>query len=277
MDASSSSSKYHAGHTRISTDTPLLRVLRRICPVCPLSAALFHLFLPFFFLPQTAKKRRARPGCILSLERLWSRATGKLQVRMIRPEGFGFFLTFVLLRKNTHTHTHTRARHAAPGEGYPCVMVEGIQKRRGGATSCGSRARRGGETSSSLQQSNSLLSPLRAPPADHYARRPPPPPHSSSSPARPPGHFATHFLKVPSRRRGLISGADSLQWHLTCFSHWNQYVLQTRVSPRTYWCRGCSKEQCSERGARPTCVYKLHICIDEQRPAACLHADERCV
>lgn len=65
----------------------------------------------------------------------------------------------------------------------------------------------------SLQQSNSLLCPAPlfcSPLADHYARRPPPLALSLRRlstlllPASP-GHFATHFLKVPSRRREPIS------------------------------------------------------------------------
>lgn len=103
------------------------------------------LFSPFpRFLPPTAKKRRAQPGYILLLERLWSPGTGKLQV---------------------HTHTHTpNAR-----EGYPRVTAEGGKK---WSISRGEE----GEffPCSRATASPSLAPPLWLPRADHL-RAPHPP------------------------------------------------------------------------------------------------------
>lgn len=80
-------------------------------PRCSLSRRILYLCLfptsrftfPPRFLPPTAKRRRAQPGCIRLPGRLWSPGTGKLQVR-------------------THT-PHAR-------EGYPRVTVEGGENGR---------------------------------------------------------------------------------------------------------------------------------------------------
>lgn len=92
--------------------------------------------------------------------------------------------------------------HAAPVKGYPRVTAVEEKKKRGGDKLWGEpwKAMRGRFLLSAAKQQPPLL---RAPfggstLADRSARCPPPtapPPHA------PPGHFATHFLKVPSRRR----------------------------------------------------------------------------
>lgn len=116
-------------------------------------------------------------------------------------------------------HTHPRA-HAAPGKGCPRVTAVG-EEREGADKLRGEWWKTMREDFFSLQQSNSLpcsaplRSPLCSPLADHYARRPStsfaPPLPSPPRVLAPPGHFATHFLKVPSRRREPISEPISPQ------------------------------------------------------------------
>lgn len=116
----------HSRRTRFLPEVNMRRGRGSAEPRSPLSPSILSLclfspptslftFVPRF-LPPTAKKPRAPPGCIPEPERLWSPATGKLQVRAHAPS----------------------AR-----EGYPRVTAEGEMVEEG-------------EYFFSLQQSNSL-------------------------------------------------------------------------------------------------------------------------
>lgn len=105
--------------------------------------------------------------------------------------------------------------------------VSGSREKKRGATSCGeSRGTRGNGgrflLSAAEQQPSSAPLPFSAPlllsrPL-RTASEPPPPFHPPSH--APPGHFATHFLKVPSRRREpipeLIPCSDNPEMFAAC-------------------------------------------------------------
>lgn len=159
MDAYSSLSKYDADN--------------RAC-VISLLVLLLASSPHIFFLPP-AKKQRVQPGCILLLERLWSQATGKLQVN--HQDGFISLCRRAWLSRSCVGKKGDKLRKD------PWKTKEGA--RGGGSFRC-SRA-----TTSSAKQNHT----------HRHTHRP----SISPPPLRlvpPPGQFATDFLKLPSRSHG---------------------------------------------------------------------------